>query len=480
MGQALYRQYRPKSLDEVKGQEHITATLKKAITSNQLSHAYLLTGPRGVGKTTVARILAHAVNKLDYSDDSAHLDIIEIDAASNRRIDEIRELRERVYVTPSQLKYKVYIIDEVHMLTREAFNALLKTLEEPPEHVIFILATTDTHKLPETIISRTQHYSFKPISTSSTKERLAEIAKKEKINISDAALKLLAEHGDGSLRDSIGLLDQVKNHADSVNEDTVREILGLPPDNQLNQLIDGLQTSNTSPASLISHLNQLYGAGYQAGMLAHLISQKLRQSLIDGSLSASSSTLELLAELIEVPASSEPERLLEIVLLKNSQLAQQTTTAAVTISIPDAANKVTGKQVKSKKIEANTNDKDLPTDPKPISGSNKELWQTLLAEIKDRYNTLYGILRLADAEFNDESLMLTFAFPFHEKKISEAANRKIIEELAGKLSGRRLVLECRVDKSIATKPQDTHTPGQVTDSLSTISSIFNGAELLES
>src|SRR3990167_7005159 len=140
MGQALYRKYRSKSLDDIVGQEHITDTLKRALKKGQISHAYLFTGPRGVGKTSVARILAHAVNGLEYSDDSAHLDIIEIDAASNRRIDEIRDLRDKVHVAPAAAKYKIYIIDEAHMLTREAFNALLKTLEEPPEHVIFILA----------------------------------------------------------------------------------------------------------------------------------------------------------------------------------------------------------------------------------------------------------------------------------------------------------------------------------------------------
>ncbi len=145
------------------GQEHITTALNHALEKGMISHAYLFTGPRGVGKTSIARILAHEINGLPYDDDQTHLDIIEIDAASNRRIDEIRDLRDKVHVAPSSAKYKVYIIDEVHMLTKEAFNALLKTLEEPPAHVVFILATTEAHKLPETIISRTQRYAFKPV-----------------------------------------------------------------------------------------------------------------------------------------------------------------------------------------------------------------------------------------------------------------------------------------------------------------------------
>src|SRR6266540_3491740 len=163
MGRALYRTYRSKKLAEIVGQEHITTALNHALEKGMISHAYLFTGPRGVGKTSIARILAHEINGLPYDDDQTHLDIIEIDAASNRRIDEIRDLRDKVHVAPSSAKYKVYIINEVHMLTKEALNALLKTLEEPPAHVVFILATTEAHKLPETIISRTQRYAFKPV-----------------------------------------------------------------------------------------------------------------------------------------------------------------------------------------------------------------------------------------------------------------------------------------------------------------------------
>ena len=178
MGQALYRKYRSKKLAEIVGQEHVTKTLDNSIKTNSLSHAYLFSGPKGVGKTSIARILAHEVNELPYTDESIHLDIIEIDAASNRRIDEIRDLREKVHIAPTSAKYKVYIIDEVHMLTKEAFNALLKTLEEPPAHVIFILATTEAHKLPETIVSRTQRFTFKPIDNAQAVGHLRSIAKK--------------------------------------------------------------------------------------------------------------------------------------------------------------------------------------------------------------------------------------------------------------------------------------------------------------
>src|SRR5690606_16546256 len=163
MSKAFYRKYRSKSLAEVVGQSHITDILTRALREGKIAHAYLFTGPRGVGKTSIARILAHEINQIPYTDDSSHLDIIEIDAASNNGVEDIRDLRERVQLAPVSAAKKVYIIDEVHMLSKAAFNALLKTLEEPPEHIVFILATTDADKLPETIISRTQRFAFRTI-----------------------------------------------------------------------------------------------------------------------------------------------------------------------------------------------------------------------------------------------------------------------------------------------------------------------------
>ena len=168
MSQALYRKYRSKSLDEIVGQSHITDMLRRAIASGRVSHAYLLTGPRGVGKTSIARILAHEINHLPYTDESSHLDIIEIDAASHTSVEDVRDLRDKVQIAPTSADKKVYIIDEVHMLSKSAFNALLKTLEEPPAHVIFILATTDADKLPATILSRVQRFNFRAISPEDT------------------------------------------------------------------------------------------------------------------------------------------------------------------------------------------------------------------------------------------------------------------------------------------------------------------------
>jgi len=187
MAKALYRKYRPKKLAEVVGQEQVTGPLSNALKQGKVSHAYLFIGPRGTGKTSVARIFAHEINEFAYELEDDYVDIIEIDGASNRGIDNIRELREKAAIAPTMGKYKVYIIDEVHMLTKEAFNALLKTLEEPPKHVVFIMATTDAYKVPATIVSRAQTFTFKLADTSVMLDFVKSVANKEKIKIDDAA-----------------------------------------------------------------------------------------------------------------------------------------------------------------------------------------------------------------------------------------------------------------------------------------------------
>ncbi len=236
------RKWRPQTFAEVVGQEHITTTLKNAILKNRIAHAYLFAGPRGIGKTTTARILAKVLNCLNPQNGepcndcemcksfhtSQTLDIIEIDGASNRRIDEIRTLRESVKYAPTKGKFKVYIIDEVHMLTTESFNALLKTLEEPPEHTIFIFATTDVHKVPLTIISRCQRFDFRRIEMGAIKKLLKEIADAEKIKIDDMALSIIAKKADGALRDAQTLFDQMISFSSGeVQSDVISKMLNL-------------------------------------------------------------------------------------------------------------------------------------------------------------------------------------------------------------------------------------------------------------
>ena len=239
---ALYRKFRPQEFEDVKGQEHIVTTLKNQIKADRIGHAYLFCGTRGTGKTTVAKIFAKAVNCEHPVDGSpcgkcpacqgiaagTSMNVIEIDAASNNGVDNIRQIREEVSYRPTEGKYKVYIIDEVHMLSAGAFNALLKTLEEPPAYVIFILATTEAHKIPITILSRCQRYDFHRISIDTITDRLAELMRTEQVDVEERALRYVAKAGDGSMRDALSLLDQcIAFHlGEKLTYENVLEVLG--------------------------------------------------------------------------------------------------------------------------------------------------------------------------------------------------------------------------------------------------------------
>lgn len=270
MSVAFYRKYRSKKLSEIVGQDHITKILDLAIKNNKIAHAYLFSGPRGVGKTSIARILAYEIIKEPYNEKNTHPDIIEIDAASNNGVDNIRQLREQIQVAPFEAKYRIYIIDEVHMLSSSAFNALLKTLEEPPAHAIFILATTEAHKLPATIISRTQHFVFHYIDKQDIVKHLKYIAGQEKINITDDALEIIAERGGGSFRDSISLLDQISSeHSEQITAKTLELALGITNATQIKKLLNAyivqdvaeitniIKTVKESGGDLIAFCDQL-------------------------------------------------------------------------------------------------------------------------------------------------------------------------------------------------------------------------------
>ncbi|NOX60716.1 MAG: DNA polymerase III subunit gamma/tau [Chloroflexi bacterium] len=294
MSQALYRRYRPQTFEDVIGQDHVTHTLRNALRLGRVGHAYLFTGPRGTGKTSTARILAKAVNCLaedvaarpDNACDICQainegrlLDLIEIDAASNTSVDDVRELRDRVAFAPSEAAYKVYVIDEVHMLSTSAFNALLKTLEEPPAHVIFILATTEPHKIPATILSRCQRFDFHRISTRQIAEHLTELAAREQVRITPEAVGIIARSATGSMRDAISLLDQITAYGhEEIDAELVRDVLGMVSGAAIAELVDAL--ADRDPVAVLSKLHELIAQGVDLTQLVAQLIDHLRTLLL--------------------------------------------------------------------------------------------------------------------------------------------------------------------------------------------------------
>ena len=289
MTQALYRKYRPKEWSEVVGQDHIVTTLKNAIVADRVAHAYLFAGSRGTGKTTLARLLAKAVNCTNPDptkrpdnecehckavNENRFLDLIEIDAASNTSVDDVRDLRDKINFSPSQGKYKIYIIDEVHMLSTAAFNALLKTLEEPPPHAIFVLATTEIHKIPATVLSRCQRHEFRRLPVDEIVTQLKMIIKAEKIQADDDALIQIARQSAGGMRDAISLLDQLSSTADKITLALAQTVLGTATSQSVLDIISSI--TDHDPAHGLETIHKALDAGADARSLARQIVEYLR------------------------------------------------------------------------------------------------------------------------------------------------------------------------------------------------------------
>ncbi len=493
---ALYRTYRSKSLDEIIGQEHVTRTLSNALKAGKISHAYLFTGPRGTGKTSIARIIAHAINDLPYTDESNHLDIIEIDAASNRRIDDIRDLRDKVHIAPVSAKYKVYIIDEVHMLTTESFNALLKTLEEPPEHVVFILATTEVHKLPATIISRTQRHSLRLVSTTQVAKHLKTIAQKEAIPIDPNALELLAEHGGGSFRDSISLLDQMSGSTEPITTETVESLLGLAPRKALESVLSAVQ-SGDGP-KLLQQLHELLQSGLTAAHIAQQLVHHLRSEALSNHYNTTS--IQIMEELVAIPSSHYPQLQLETTLLRASLQNQHTSPKTSTTSIkntPSAARPVHKEEVITPKPPQELPEEQNNRPSTQASPTKKTLvihegvltaeileasWPKILEITKQKNNPLYTVLRLAATEADNEGLVLIFRFAFHQKKIDESRYKSLIAEIVAEVTGISTTVRSIIDKERA-KPVGSETTPPVDTAhaslISQVQDIMGGGEVVQ-
>ena len=439
MSQALYRKYRSRSLDEVLGQDHVTSILRRALEQGKIAHAYLLTGPRGVGKTSVARILAHEINHLPYDDDSSNLDIIEIDAASNNGVDDIRALREKAQVAPVSAPKKVYIIDEVHMLSKSAFNALLKTLEEPPEHVVFILATTDADRLPATILSRVQQFFFRPIPTEIMTRQLMNIAKKEGFAIEEDAARLIAERSRGGFRDGISMLDQLSILATSdqpLTANMVTEYLGLSDATMLGNLLDSYPSDDNE--KVLNIFQELENSGANSVIVSHQL-----LSIARNRLRKNPNLIGLVQQLIEVDRHPHPDlKLLTIFMNSNSQptekpvapkknIAQATTqkpAAKPTPIKPAESTKPTEKPIKKEEKPAEPTKKPAAK-PKKTDAPLELNWEKVIERAKEKSLGLASLLQKSQWSFDGEKLTIYAGSAFYKKKLDDAKNKPLISEI---------------------------------------------------
>ena len=439
MSQALYRKYRSRSLDEVLGQDHVTSILRRALEQRKIAHAYLLTGPRGVGKTSVARILAHEINHLPYDDDSSNLDIIEIDAASNNGVDDIRALREKAQVAPVSAPKKVYIIDEVHMLSKPAFNALLKTLEEPPEHVVFILATTDADKLPATILSRVQQFFFRPIPVGIMTKQLMNIAKKEGFAIEEDAARLIAERSRGGFRDGISTLDQLSILAtpdQPLTASMVTEYLGLSDTMVLGNLLDSYPSDDND--KVLNTFQELENSGANSVVVSHQL-----LSIARNRLRKNPNLIGLVQQLIEVDRHPHPDLKLLTIFMNNDSQQTEKPVATKKNTTQAAPQKPAEKPTPIKPTEsAKPTEKPIEKEEKPAEPAKKptakpkktdaplELnWEKVIERAKEKSLGLVSLLQKSQWSFDGEKLTIYAGSAFYKKKLDDAKNKPLISEI---------------------------------------------------
>jgi len=496
---SLYRKYRSQNFDEIVGQPVIVQTLKNAIKNNRLAHAYLFSGPRGTGKTSTARILAKALNckegptpepcgKCDNCEKirGGHsVDVIEIDAASNRGIDEIRDLRERVRYAPLEGRYKVYIIDEVHMLTAEAFNALLKTLEEPPSHTIFVLATTELQKVPLTIASRCQRLDFARIKLNDIKGQLQKITATEKFTIEDKALDLIARSAEGAMRDAISLLDQLASFSGkNIKYDDVVLLLGTVDEELLFEFADAVQAGDTGQVlelirkgmeegrsmpqvtrDLVFHFRNLMHLKVGTGEALELTEDYLR--LLD--VQAKKFTLDRIKEIIRGLSRAELDMkwhpharlVLEVALL---ELLEERSAVAVAKGVS-----VSETRPASPAQRTTPNETRIATAPRmtvpvasavpPADNSQfsqiKEHWPAILEAMRKK--SIYGFVSLHEGEpvemGDGGKLRIGFrkGYSFHKERLEETKNKEALEDAIREVLGQKVPIECVITNG--SKPQ---------------------------
>jgi len=474
--QALYLKYRPRTFDQVEGQGHVTQTLKNALADNRIAHAYLFSGPRGTGKTTTARLLAKAVNCLaevgDKPDNTCAnciaineermLDLIEIDAASHTSVDDVREIRDKIDFRPGEAKFKVYIIDEVHMLSTSAFNALLKTLEEPPPHVIFVLATTDPQKIPATVLSRVQRFDFRRLTLREIIDRLNEIGIKESLRIEPDAIELIARQSTGSLRDAISMLDQLAAfNRDGITLSLVQNLLGATPQQTIGDLVGQIVQRDFSSGLTI--IINAVDSGSDPRQFARDVVEYLRALLLIKT--KSSTALSFTAEvqrdmsqlvgqlsveqivrairlfnqaIFELRSSVNPTLPLEVALIESimDETVERHISAPMSSSPP--VNKVSPDSPGLKKNLVVPSSTEMSTDTPPSENSGslsvetlRSEWDRVLASVRMKNKMAEALLRDAEPiKIEEKQIFLGFRYEGHAERFEKQAKGKVLIEKA--------------------------------------------------
>ncbi|MEK9155893.1 MAG: DNA polymerase III subunit gamma/tau [Patescibacteria group bacterium] len=516
---SFYQKYRPQKFADLVGQDHISQTLRESIKRDCLTHAYLLTGPRGIGKTTTARLLAKAINCRDSTDRAKSgepcnqcdycvsisggraLDVIEIDAASHTSVDDIRDLIEKARLAPASARKKVYIIDEVHMLSKSAFNALLKTLEEPPPHVVFILATTEVQRLPETILSRTQRYDFRRASQSDIIANLKRVAAAEDIAVDTESLEILAVLARGAQRDAVGLLEQVAGYTNQITIASTRAILGLSSQEETFSYLRAVFNNLTEEGLKIAH--RLYDQGSDMAVFYADVLELLRKILLyrasgEVLFEETESNVKKIKELGGRVATanlikavgcfianskllkevSNPVLPLEMATVEAAQFFSEPGTQNIELRSNSERTQNTGAEKKETKLEtrapsakSRTPEPAIPDPgtavdesvvkspaPTPVLEMTDDLWLRLTQAVKEKNSTLAALLRDAKPiEVSQKKMVLGVKFPFHRDRISDAKNRQVLESILKDAVGAEYHLECRLvapEKRKSTKTDD--------------------------
>lgn len=470
---SLYRKYRPQNFSNLVGQDHIKDTLLNELKHDHLTHAYLFAGPRGTGKTSTARLIAKALNCVDRSEDAepcekcefclniiegSLIDVIEIDAASNRGIDEIRDLREKVKFAPTRAKNKIYIIDEVHMLTKEAFNALLKTLEEPPANVYFILCTTEVHKIPETIISRCQRFDFRRIDVKTIMTRLSYISQKENIKIEDQAIELIARHVQGGLRDAISLLEQLVFDG-KLAASHVKEHFGIAGHESVATLLSFILEKNIDKA--IHLIGSIYNEGYDLYAFYKEFLEFLRLKLlaaIENDKKEEANNLVRIIEIFlrtqdEMKNSPIPQLFFELAIIKTcleiTPQKLQTPPPALLQKILKTASKEEDKEEElAANIKKTFDARELNTE------TLQSYWQRILADLNPpsfKRSLTAGSL----IDVNDDIVKIGFSSKFYLEKINTIENKSKLEEIIYKIFNKKVKVVFQVGEIAAAETENS-------------------------